>query len=211
MLHPLKGFVFPVFLLPPLCPTPGDPSLLRRASHSPLRGAGVSGLAQLPTLAVSPGVPRSRASPRLPVHLAALLLTETSFCRRPNLPCRPGRPSRGHPPPRPRRRRKIYCLWEQMAPALRWGAAVGPRGPGPRVATPGRVAKPPGSRDCSFTHANIHAPKADFFFFPLPPSSTILPPPMLFFTSAFVCHWQESKLLFLLPLRFKWSWQIKPS
>lgn len=151
----------------------GDPSLHRRARHSPLRGAGVSGLAQLATLALSPGVPRSWASPWLPVHLAAPLLTETSFCRRQNLPCRPGRPSRGNPPlppPLPSSTSEENLLpLGANGPCTPMGSRRRPSGTRPTCRHAGKGGKTSGLPGLPLhTHKHPCPLNGFFFFFPFP-------------------------------------------
>lgn len=119
------------------------------------------GLAQLATLAVSPGVPRSRASPWLPVHLAALLLTETSFCRRQNLPSWPGRPSRGHPPPTPSTSEQNLLPLGANGPCAPMRSRSGPSGARPtcrHAGKGGRASGLPGLLLHTHTQKHIHVP-----------------------------------------------------
>lgn len=196
-----KASFFPDFFpfFAPIDPAP----LLKRGT---LRGAGVSGLPRVPTHAGPPKAGHPRGG------RAALPLPKTSLCQPQNLPCRPGRPSRG----------QLSTSGENLlppganGPSTRWGTRSGLSRGGdtdPAHASPRREGRQslqaPGPAP-SHTHTHLYPQNGLVFFFFLSPSP-LLHPPMLFFTSAFVCKWQESKLLFLLPLRFKWSWQIKPS
>lgn len=172
-------------------------------------------------LSVGPACRAWRWFPRMPAPPKPAIPAGGELpCRSPKLPsanrktCPVGL---GDPPEGSSRHRgKIYCLQEQTALPLGGGPAVGSRGGGTRT-RPTRPHAGKGGKASRLlglllhTHTHIYIPKTDWVFFFFLSPSPLLHPPMLFFTSAFVCKWQESKLLFLLPLRFKWSWQIKPS
>lgn len=181
----------------------GDPSLHLRARHSPLRGAGAARHAsRVPRRPQEPGIPMAACAPGCPAAHRNFLLPTA----KPALSA--WKTLRGPPSPHALDVGENLLPLGANGPCTPMGSRSGPSGARPtcrHAGKGGRASELPGL----LLHAHRHpCPLKGFFF---PPSPTILPLPMLFFTSAFVCHWQESKLLFLLPLRFKWSWQIKPS
>lgn len=201
LIHPPKGSVFPIFFVF-LSLFSAAPNGEASSSTWVLRVRPAAGpkAHQIPRRPPKPGIPTRGGDE----HLAARPLPETSYCQRQNLPCRPWRPPRGHTSTPgqnllpPGAKNSLHSAGEPQ-----W-ALGGARRTRPHARKGGKAFRLPGL----LLHTRTSTSQNGIFF--LSPSP-FFHPPMLFFTSAFVCKWQESKLLVLLLLRFKWSWQIKPS
>lgn len=88
-------------------------------------------------------------------RLTALPLPETSLCQPQSLPCQPGRPCQAH---LPTLEENVPLPGAEGLFIPRWALGAG-GGPGTHIPRPGRMAKPLGSRACSFTYYTFTCPK----------------------------------------------------